>query len=100
MFDVLQTCPYWGAGGGMGGWGMGGSGMWGGSGMGGVGLLGPLLWLLVVAAIVAGGAYLVTRARADEAGPERATELLRERYARGEIDEAEFDERAARLAVE
>ena len=50
QFTVLQTCPCWGGGSGMGGWGMGGSGMWGFG----------FLWLLVIAVVVIGAVCLFT----------------------------------------
>ena len=55
-----------------------------------------LFWGLVIAAIVLGIRWLV---RADRRGSHEgpatpdALELLRERYARGEIDEAEYERR-------
>ncbi|MFB6079575.1 MAG: SHOCT domain-containing protein [Haloferacaceae archaeon] len=95
MFQVLQTCPYWG------GSGMGMGGMWGpGPGPGGGGLLPSLAVLLVVAAVAVGGAYLLARRSGATGGSDRAMDLLREQYARGEIDDEEFDERSSRLAVE
>lgn len=82
---AVQTCPCWGGGNGM------GSGMWGS------GFLWPLLALLVVAAIAVGAAYLfASRSTGNDA--DRATELLREQYARGEISDEEFEERASKLA--
>ena len=52
--------------------------------------------LLIFVALVIGG-ILVVRAlwkRADNSGPKQsAVDLLRDRYARGEIDTDEFDER-------
>jgi putative membrane protein len=66
--------------------------------------LGPLMMLLWLALIV-GAVVLVVRwlgaggpgaARPGGAGPE-AVDILRERFARGEIDKAEFEERLALL---
>lgn len=86
---LLQTCPNCGGGGGMGGWGMGAGGLW------------ALVWMLpllfLVAAVVLGAVYLLTR-RDGTADADPAMELLREQYARGEISDEEFEERAARLA--
>lgn len=60
--------------------------------------LGPLVGLLIMGAVV----YLLWRAIAGStpSSTERtndAIETLRKRYARGEIDEAEFEERARTL---
>jgi putative membrane protein len=51
---------------------------------------GPVMMLLFVAACVAVG-YLVMRSGGPRGG--RAMQILEERYARGEIDQAEFEER-------
>ncbi|WP_306061794.1 SHOCT domain-containing protein [Natronococcus wangiae] len=69
-----------------------GGGGWGG----GFGLLWPLFWLLVLAALLGMVAYLLTRG-SDGTNADRALVTLRERYARGEIEEDEFEERASRL---
>lgn len=78
-------------GGWMGGWGSG-WGMFGGWGF---------LWLLLLIGLVAFGVYLAGTAGTDRDStreqPDRALAELRERYARGEIDDEEFEERRQRL---
>jgi putative membrane protein len=54
-----------------------------------------LIWVLVVAAIVVGAAVLMRGGVGDGAGSARR--ILDERFARGEIDEDEFNRRAAAL---
>jgi putative membrane protein len=75
-------------------------------GAGGAGLFPALLWLVVLAALVGGLAYLALR-RLDERAPDErgpgksdARTVLETRYARGEIDDEEFERRRDRLAVE
>jgi putative membrane protein len=63
---------------------------WGGYGPAPWMFFGPVMMLLFIAACVAVG-YLVMRSGAARGG--RAMEILEERYARGEIDQAEFEER-------
>ena len=68
-------------------------------------LLGFLLFLLVVGAVVAGVVYLVrglskpsgsaSAAQSRDSGP--AQRILDERYARGEIDKDEYEERRRSL---
>ncbi len=74
-------------------------GMMGYGGFGGGGLLmgflGPVFWLLIIAGIILLVRYLWPTVGAT-AGRERegsALEILRERYARGEIDQEEFTRR-------
>ena len=79
--------------------------MWGGSQWGGFGMvLGPIFMILIVVGIVAGIIYPLRLFGA--AGPavsshathDRALALLKERYAKGEIDTAEFTERKKLLS--
>lgn len=83
MLSALQTCPWCGARGEMGG-------MWG------FGYFWPLLWLLVAAVVVIAAVYLFTT-RTDDISSNRAIVELREQYARGEISDEEFEERSSRL---
>lgn len=75
-------------------WGTAGGGAW---------LLPALLWLLVLLAVVAGLVYLAWRlVLADEssADPPDAMCVLETRYARGEVDDEEFERRRDRLGAE
>jgi putative membrane protein len=63
---------------------------WGGYGPAPFMLFGPVMMLLFVAACAA-VVYLVMRSSQAHGG--HAMEILEERYARGEIDQAEFEER-------
>lgn len=59
-----------------------------------------LFWLAVILLLVYGLRSLVGRprgARTDDPARDRALALLRERYARGEIDQAEYQERSRAL---
>jgi len=74
--------------------------MWGGSQWGGFGMvLGPIFMILILVAIVAGTIYLLRLlgvagpAVGGHAAHDRALTLLKERYAKGEIDSTEFSER-------
>ena len=79
--------------------------MWGGSQWGGFGMvLGPIFMILIVVGIVAGIIYLLRLngmagpASGSHAAHDRAMLLLKERYAKGEIDSTEFAERKKLLA--
>lgn len=63
-------------------------GMWGSWGLGMM-LIGLVFWGLVVVGIVVGIRWLVGQGR--ESRPDSALEVLRQRYARGEIDRDEFE---------
>ncbi|MDG1127532.1 MAG: SHOCT domain-containing protein [Paracoccaceae bacterium] len=74
--------------------------MWGGNHWGGFGMLiGTLFIILTVAAIVVGVVYVLRQsagtgaATARQIGQDRALAILKERYAKGEIDSEEFAER-------
>lgn len=79
---------------------MWGSNQWGGFGM----VLGPIFMILIVVGIVAGIIYLLRLfgmsgpAVSSHAAHDRALALLKERYAKGEIDSTEFTERKKLLA--
>jgi putative membrane protein len=79
---------------------MWGGGQWGGFGM----VLGPIFMILIVVGIVAGIIYLLRLfgmsgpAVSSHAAHDRAVALLKERYAKGEIDSIEFTERKKLLA--
>lgn len=79
--------------------------MWGGSQWGGFGMvLGPIFMILILVGIVAGIIYLLRLfgaagpAVSSHAAQDRALALLKERYAKGEIDSTEFAERKKLLA--
>lgn len=79
---------------------MWGSGQWGGFGM----ILGPIFMILIVVGIIAGTIYLLRLFGGHGLGGnthaayDRALALLKERYAKGEIDSEEFAERKKLLA--
>ena len=75
----------------MGGWGMG----W----FGGVFMI--VFWILILVGLVFFIRWLVQSTRGGQAGgssSNRALEILKERYARGDIDKAEFEEKRKILA--
>lgn len=75
-----------------------GRGSWNGGGWGwGFGFLWPLFWLLVLAASIGVVVYLLTRHNDDSTNADQALVVLRQRYARGEIEDEEFEERTSRL---
>ena len=81
-------------------WGAMGSMMGYGGGWGFVGVLHMLLWwVLIVLGIVVLVKWLAGAKSNSRAGGDRALEILRERYARGEIDTDEFDKRKRDLAI-
>lgn len=97
---VLQWGPHRGPHGPMGPHGGAGSGMaqWGGAGGVGVALW-PLLLLLLGLLLLAGvvAAVYLLRRSVSTADSDQAMDLLRERYARGEVTDEEFETRAERL---
>jgi putative membrane protein len=80
---------------------MPGAGMmgWGGFGMGGGGLLMLLFWVAVIVAAVLAVRWLWDQGQPRRApgDDDRALEILRTRYARGEIDREEFEEKRGDL---
>jgi putative membrane protein len=73
--------------------------MWNGDQWGGFGMvLGPILMILVLAGIVAAVIYVMRHFGSGfvagvSQSSNRAHDILKERYARGEIDSKEFEER-------
>jgi putative membrane protein len=67
-------------------------------------VLGPIFMILVLIGVVAGTVYLLrmfgvaTPGAKENGGDGRALNILKERYARGEIDSKEFEERKRLLA--
>ncbi|MDF1607195.1 SHOCT domain-containing protein [Hoeflea sp. YIM 152468] len=79
--------------------------MWGGGHWGGFGMvLGPIFMILVLVGIVLGVVYLMRHFGGAGASfgashsDGRALAILKERYAKGEIDTKEYEERKAGLA--
>ncbi len=86
---------------GYGGWGMG-PGMMGNWGMGWFGMIFMMVfWVLVIVGLIFLIKWLIqttSRGKAAEQTGSRAVEVLKERYARGEIDKAEFEAKKKDLA--
>ena len=82
--------PAWAQGPGWDGWAM--HPMWG---LWGVGMAVMMVasWALLIAGLVLGIRWLVSQGRERRPGHDRALEILRERYARGEIGREEFEAR-------
>ncbi|SFC74887.1 putative membrane protein [Halobiforma haloterrestris] len=79
-------------------------GMWNDGHMAGLGvwgwgmMLGGLLWMALLVAIPVYFIYwLAIRSQTDGRSADSALAILQERYARGEIDDEEFDRRRVRL---
>ena len=66
-------------------------------GMPGMMLIGSLVWLLMLAVVGLGIWWFVRELRPTQR--DRAIQLLRERYARGEIDREEFEARRRDLVA-
>lgn len=82
VIGALVVLPLLAMGGGMMGFGMFGAGMF--------------LWPLLLIAVV-GILYYAARNREESASPDPALATLRERYARGELSDEEFDEHKKQL---
>ena len=96
-----QTGQYGGYGGGYGGWGMG-PGMMGGYGMGWFGgILMIVFWILILVGLIFLIKWLIqstSRDRTTGSGGNRALEILKERYAKSEIDKEEFESKKKDLS--
>lgn len=61
-----------------------------------------LFWIMLLAILVVGAVALLRPARRPDgsagAGTDTALEIVRQRYARGEIDAVEYEERMRRLS--
>jgi putative membrane protein len=87
--------------GGYGGWGMG-PGMMGGYGMGWFGgIIMIAFWILILVGLVFLIKWLIQSTGRDKtsgSGGNRSLEILKERYARGEIDKQEFESKKKDLS--
>ena len=95
-----QTGQYGGYGG-YGGWGMG-PGMMSGYGMGWFGgILMIVFWILILVGLIFLIKWLIQSTSRDKttgSGGNRSLEILKERYARGEIDKEEFESKKKDLS--
>lgn len=73
---------------------MDGYGMAGGFGFGGIFMI--LWWVLIIVGVVALVKWVVMSS-GGRSGDSQALEILKQRYARGEIDEQEFQKRKREL---
>lgn len=91
LFWGSRAFAHWGE---SGGWGMG-PGMMGGWGMGWLGMIIMIVfWVLVIVGLVLLIRWLIQTTRGDREVYRRgssALEILKERYAKGEIDKEEFE---------
>ena len=73
-------------------WGWGMHPMWWMSGAWGIGMMFMMLvfWILVIAGLVLGVRWLMQEGK-ERRGNDSALEILRQRYARGEINKEEFE---------
>ncbi|MDY7082871.1 MAG: SHOCT domain-containing protein [Halobacteria archaeon] len=80
-----------------GGWMAGG---WMGGGMGWFGMIMMLVWVIILVVVPLAFLYWLFTRSGHRRKDDRAMQVLREQYARGEIDEDEFEERRSRLERE
>lgn len=67
-------------------------GMMGGVGLGYFGMiLNLLIWIAIIAAIIYGVKYILSSKEDSKGGKSSAIDILKERYAKGEINKEEFE---------